>query len=367
MEFKTQLKEIASKINVDIASHIEKEEKRTKDISTEISDIFGRVYEMCVDGGKRLRGALVYYSFLMYGGKNLKEILRIAASIELTHFYLLVHDDSMDQAGLRRGYPTVHEIYKKIYLEKYNGGRHALHFGESMATNIGDVFNHMSTKIFLEAKFPPELIVKALHKAHFNFNNVGYGQILDVYSEIADVDEEYVIQVHLFKTGYYTYETPLHIGAILAGANKKDLDTLSDYALPGGISFQIVDDLIDLFSTKEQTGKKIGTDIKEGKKTLLTVKAYENATKSQIKVLDEVLGKREATIKEIEQVKKIIIETGSVEYSRKEARKLLIKSTNALSKAKKGINPEGKKFLQDLNDYMIHRIDNEENNKLWSN
>ncbi len=93
--------------------------------------------------------------------------------------------------------------------------------------------------------------------------------------------EKDVTDIHHGKTSIYTYENPLHIGAILAGASTNDLELLSKYAIPGGIAFQIQDDILGLFGNTEKTGKPAHSDLRQGKMTLLIIKALEKANPNQ--------------------------------------------------------------------------------------
>lgn len=360
---KQLLKRVAAQVDKEVATVLKKEFRHASKISPLISELHTITNPMIIDGGKRLRGAFVYLSYLMHNGKSLEEAMKVTPFIELVHAYLLIHDDIMDKANLRRGFSTIHCEYEEVFKKKSKSPIGARHFGTSMGINVGDILCHLGLLTLTKSKFDDSAKIKALTKAHRNFTDVGYGQVLDVYGAIEDVQEEYVLQVHLYKTGYYTYETPLHVGAILAGANDDDLEVLTDYALPGGIAFQIVDDIIDLYGTFEQTGKLPGTDIKEGKKTLLTVKAYELATPKQRSILKDALGNPKVTLEQIEDVRKIIMDTGSLEYSQKKAKQLLNKSSKALNHAKKGLNKEGLGFLQGINEYMFQRMYDDENNR----
>ncbi len=359
MSAKEDLNAIAKKIDNEVLKVFERELGKSSSISPAIKDVLNNAKPLVANGGKRIRGAFFYYSYLMHGGKSLKEALIATSFIELIHAYLLVHDDIMDESQKRRGHPTLHTTYEKIYRlanpRHYTNGtlRHkAEHFGESMAINIGDVLCHMGLQVLTDSKFENDLKIKAMSKLHRSITDTGYGQIVDVYGDIENVDEEYVLKVHLYKTGYYTYQTPLHIGAILAGATEKDLDALTKYAIPAGIAFQIQDDIIDLFS--DETGKTPGLDIMEGKRTLLIVKAYENATRKDKIILDNALGNKNLTSDTFEAVKKILIDTGSLEYSITKAAKLLKKSTKDFTKAKRFENA-GSDFLIGINDYMLNR------------
>lgn len=360
---KQKLAEVASQIDREVSKILQTELTHAAKISSVIDSMYNLSIPMLADGGKRLRGTFLYMSYILNNGKNTAEALKITPFIELIHAYLLIHDDIMDRAKLRRGFRTIHREYEEIYKDKTHDTRGARHFGTSMGINVGDVLCHLGLLNLTQSNFSAEAKIKALTKAHRNFTDVGYGQMLDVYGSIDSVEEEDILKVHLYKTGYYTYETPLHVGAILAGAGEAELSMLTDYALPGGMAFQIVDDIIDLYGTFEQTGKIPGTDIKEGKNTLLTVKAYELANQRDKAIMESALGNPRIGKQSIELVKKIIEDTGSLEYSRDKAKKLLTESTKSLKNSYKNLNQEGIEFLTGINEYMFERMFNDENNR----
>jgi len=162
--------------------------------------------------------------------------------------------------------------------------------------------------------------------------------------------------VHYYKTGKYTYETPLHTGAILAGASDDDLKALTEYAIPGGIAFQIQDDILGMFGDEYKIGKPADSDLSEGKKTLLIVKAFEKGDSLQKKILNKNLGSPKISSKDLREVRQIIIDTGSLEYSKKIALNLVNKAKERLQKySHSNWIPEGREFLDGIADYMIKR------------
>ncbi len=354
MDVKQKLKDLAYKVDLEIENILLKELKTSKKISPIIEDFIETTSCIPLAGGKRIRAAFVYYSYLACKGKKLEDIIQIAACIELIHAYLLVHDDIQDRADLRRGEETIHKIYERIHKED-KGEENASHFGEAVAINSGDVLNHIGMNVLLNSNFMNKTKVAALNKLNRRIIDVGYGQTLDIYGEVLDnVDESYVLEVHKYKTGCYTYELPLHLGAIFAGANDEHLDAITNYAIPGGVAYQIQDDILGVFGNEETTGKSASSDITEGKKTLLTIKAFMGASKKDKIILNNTIGNPKASNEMIDAVKKIIVDTGSLDYSKNLAKKLLMKSSRALYK-QSDWNQEGLQFLIGVNDYLLNR------------
>ena len=313
-------------------------------------------YPVCF-GGKRLRGAFTYESYRMFNGRDEKEILKVSAVMELLHSYLLIHDDVMDSSDIRHSRPTIHKVYEKEsdkYIPNYSN---APHFGESIAINIGDILCHLALMNLAKTDFKAEVKIEAMGKIHREFTDTGYGQIIDCFGTILpDVKEDHVLKVHYFKTGKYTYETPLHVGAILAGAAQNELRYLTEYAIPGGMAFQIQDDILGMFGNEEKIGKPADSDLKEGKKTLLIIKALEKATNDQRYILNNALGNEELKQEDLEKVRQIIVDTGSLDYSKDIAKKYMIQAKEALDQFNpRKVRKESLDFLTGIADYVINR------------
>jgi len=321
-------------------------------------DYISELRNITLAGGKRLRGSFVFYSYLMNGGKDLKEILKISAAIEIIHSFLLVEDDFMDIAETRRGYPTIHETYLLMHKQK-NYKKESTHFGNAIAVNVGIIADHIALNIIVKSGFPDNLKLKALDRLNRQIITVGHGQVHDMLNEVRlDLTEHDIVNVLYWKSGIYTYDNPIIVGAILAGACDEKIKALSEYAIPGGVAFQIQDDILGTFGDEEKMGKPADSDIKEGKQTLLTYKSFEKASKGDRAFLEHVIGNQDATKKEIEKVRKIFIDTGALEYSKKKAIDFVTKAKDSLiknAKIYKDWKQEGIYYLEGIADYMIDR------------
>jgi geranylgeranyl diphosphate synthase, type I len=305
---------------------------------------------------KRLRGSFVYYGHNLLGQTKKKDLLYAAMSIELIHTALLIHDDFMDQDDTRRGLPTTHEYYKKYHM--VNRFRFdPLHFGESIAVNAGDAALMLGFEILGKSNFPVENILKAQNRTLRGIMNTAFGQAYDVTLEgIGKATEQDIIDLHLAKTAIYTYENPLHIGALLAGSEPNDLDLISEYAIPGGVAFQLQDDMLGLFGNPKKTGKPAHSDLRQGKMTLLIIKALEQASKEQKKNILKIWGNRNLTQKDADLIRKIVVNTGSLDYSRKVSVKYAKQAQSAIPKMiKKGWNKEAIAYLDGIAQYMVER------------
>lgn len=312
-------------------------------------------YMVAGGGGKRIRPALMYFEYLTLGGKKRKDIVKAAMSVEFLHACFLIQDDIIDRDDLRHGEKTMHCRYNERASKNLKlDNTESYHYGISQAMGLADIAFEMSFNALIRSSFEEKIKIKAANKLSDMVFSTVAGEMSDVLAENTKrVSEEQAINILEYKTARYTAEGPIHLGAIMAGADDKILKNLSAFAIPLGIAFQIQDDILGIFGSSEDTGKSVGADIREGKKTLLIVKALERANLKQKKELNFALGNYKVNGEQIESVRKIIINTGSLEYSRKLAEKLVGNSRRALAQSK--LNKKSKEFFSAMAEFMIKR------------
>src|SRR5579863_928816 len=220
-------------------------------------------------GGKRLRPFLVLHSARLFGVDDAHS-LRVGSAIEVLHTYSLVHDDlpCMDDDDLRRGRPTTH-----------------IAFDEMTAVLAGDALLTIAFEILADAQTHPDAdvrvaLVARLAEASGHSGMIG-GQIIDMLadtlrSEGGGFGVEDVIDLQRRKTGQL-FEFSCEAGPILGQAAPDDRARLKAYAEDMGVVFQITDDLLDVTSTVEKTGKAVGKDAEMGKQTLVSLLGVEGA------------------------------------------------------------------------------------------
>jgi geranylgeranyl diphosphate synthase type I len=312
------------------------------------------IADFTMAAGKRIRPALVYYAYLASGGRDGEEILDASMAIELIHSFLLIHDDVIDRDVKRHGIPTVHTQYAKIG-KMMNQKNNSEHFGNSMAIISGDMAAAMGNEIIFNAKFPPEIIIRALDKLQDIVFVTIPGEMLDVILERrGNAIEKEILRMFEGKTSRYTFEGPLHLGAVLAGAGQKTLDIFSAYSLPLGKAFQIRDDILGVFGDEKKLGKPVGSDIIEGKQTLLFIKALEKGTKVQKAKLKIYLGKKDLSYEELMEYRTIVKESGALEYCESLAKKFVAEALDTI-KWMEFKNDEAKSFLRGLAEFIIAR------------
>lgn len=353
MDFKETLKDFKKRIDKEIVIYFDNAIREAKKRDLVIANALEYVKKLTLAGGKRIRPALMYYSYLGSGGKEKERILKTAVSIELIHMFLLVHDDIIDRDVERHGKDSVNRRYEKIGEELFSG-KDSKHFGTSMALIIGDMIAAFGNQIIFNSGFDEKLVMKALSQLQSIVSFTVIGQVKDFYIEYrGKATEKDILGMYEYKTAKYTIEGPLCLGAILGGMNEKYLSGISKYAIPIGIAFQIQDDILGIFGNEEKIGKEVGSDIEEGKITLLVVKARERANKNQRKILNGLLGKKDLSREDIEKFRKIIKETGALDYAKSLADSYIEKGKKELEKM--GMQKETNDFLYGMADYMISR------------
>jgi len=353
MNFKETLQDFKKKIDREIAICLDKTIEEAKSRDVVITDAIKYVKDLTLAGGKRIRPALMYYGYIGAGGKEKEDMVKTAVSIELIHMFLLIHDDIIDRDATRHGRDSVNRKYEKLGA-RFFPNKDPKHFGNSMAIVIGDMVAALGNQIIFNSGFDEKLVMKALSGLQSIISYTVIGQVKDLYIEYKNrASEKDVLDMYEYKTAKYTIEGPLHLGAIIGGAKENILKKMSEYSIPVGIAFQIQDDILGIFGDEKKLGKEIGSDIEEGKITVLVVKAREKANKEQKKLLDEVLGKKNLTLREVESFRKVIIDTGSLDYAKNLAFEYVKKGKKALGKIE--MKKEAKDFLLGIADHTIRR------------
>lgn len=332
-----QLFGFKEKLDNELKRFLDQKLQESEQIDSSLKKLVEVVKDIVLRGGKRLRPAFVYYAYKACGGKEEKAILYTSQAVEFLHTMALIHDDIIDQAPLRRGKPTAHQL-----------------LGEPGAILAGDLSFVFADEIFTNSPFEDGVIRKARAIYDLLREEVIYGQYLDVFApEKEKISEKEIIKILKYKSGKYTVERPLHLGAALAGAPPKVLKVLSDYGLPLGIAFQIQDDILGMFGKEKEVGKPIDSDLKEGKRTLLVAKTLEKLKGKERERFLNILGNKKITRKEIVWAQKLIKETGALAYSQNLAKELTQKAKAAVKESP--LQAKGKDFLLGIADYIIER------------
>jgi len=351
MSIEDQLADLKRKIDKELELFFDNKTKQIKDQEKpdELLEMVESLRDFTLRSGKRIRPILFYYGYVLAGGKDKEKILKAAISIEVIHSFLLVHDDIIDQDDFRHGGLSMHRSYKEKYKNESSK-----QFELSMAIMVGDLASVYGYEILVKSNFPLDLKIKAADKLNEILLNTVTGEASDVILSVnAEFNITKIIEMQKYKTAKYTIEGPLHLGAVLAGADDEFLKSLSNFSIPLGVAFQIQDDIIGVFGDEKKIGKPVGSDIKEGKKTLLIAKALEASDEKQKNIILSALGNENISLGEIENVREIIKETKSLEYSKIQMEKLIKFSKKRFEEvdASNGY----KEFLNNLADFIIKR------------
>ncbi len=259
------------------------------------SELITEMGRFIARGGKRLRPYLTYLAYFGYGGKNEDAILELAASQELFHNFLLIHDDIIDGDSRRYSGDNITGRYVKILGKGGLSQADSQHYAVAVALLAGDVNAALAFEAIANSNFDDGLKVTATARmARMIFEIVG-GELLDVLlpmEPFTKITEPRLNQVISYKTTSYSFEAPLQLGALMAKAEDAEQDAISQFAMPLGAAFQITDDLLGMFGEEAITGKSITTDLKEGKRTLLIHFGLELAKGMDLIVLKQNLGNK---------------------------------------------------------------------------
>ena len=279
-------------------------------------------------GGKRLRPSMLLLAAEAAGGKA-AALAPAAVSIELIHNFTLIHDDIMDNADVRRGRPAVHKLW-----------------GESGAILAGDTLYSKAFQVLGMTPAEPVRILGAMNMLSRTCTAICEGQWLDMEFESRDrVSEAEYMEMIEKKTGVL-YGASAGMGAILAGASNEVVSAMDLFGRLTGMGFQLQDDVIDLTTPENVSGKRQGGDLIEGKKTLIIIHALANDVSVQ------VFGKKEATFDQIQQSISILQKSGSIEYARSRAEEMVAQGKKALQVLP---DSDAKTTMLELADFMIRR------------
>lgn len=268
MKFKQSLKERADYIEELLSKYMPKEEGYQKTIMESMN------YSLRA-GGKRLRPILTLEACKIVGG-NEEDIIPFAVAIEMIHTYSLIHDDlpALDNDDLRRGRKTNHIVY-----------------GEDMAILAGDALLNYAFEIMLSnsiEKENPKKYLKAINeiaKSSGIYGMIG-GQVVDVKSENKQIPKEELDYIHSNKTAAIIIGC-MRAAAIIGNASEDNLDKITKYAKNIGLSFQIVDDILDIEGDELKLGKKVGSDIDNHKSTYPSLLGLEESKMIARKLIEE--------------------------------------------------------------------------------
>jgi len=284
---------------------------------------------LIISGGKRLRPYLLMKIAEIYGCK-FEDSIYAGIAVELIHNFSLVHDDIMDNDEFRHGKPTVHVVY---------GIPFAILAGDTLFSLAFNALNRLNIDIERKLELFKELSIATL--------KLSIGQAYDMYlSSSKEMSEALYYKTVENKTASL-FECSAVMGAILGGAERDEIENIRKAIRYAGIAFQIKDDILGVFGDPKITGKPVGNDIREGKKTLIIIYAYEIFKEDIFNFLGNKNVKEEEMIKFIEKLKNNNIH----ERTLKEAKKYEEKALYYASKLPHNL----KEFIQSFISFLVER------------
>jgi geranylgeranyl diphosphate synthase type I len=284
-------------------------------------------------GGKRLRPVMALITCEMVGGDSEKAI-PFATALETIHNFTLVHDDVMDDDDLRHGVEACHTVY-----------------GLSTAILAGDTLFAYAFEMITDCDIEDGIKADLVKNVAYVVRKIAEGQQMDMnFEEEETVNAKEYLEMIRLKTSIL-FGAAAYGGAKIGGTSEKEARILEEMATNVGLGFQIWDDYLDATTSEEILGKPSGSDIRQGKRTLLVIEALNRADESDRKKLIEILDSNN-TDKEIEEAVNIMDKCGSLEECHKQAKGYLEGARKTLSNYPQS---EARELFEELLEYMVTR------------
>lgn len=338
---------IGGRVEAAVDEFLERERLRWSALDPALEEPLRALRELVLNGGKRLRPTFCHWGFVAAGGDpDDPRIVEAGAAFEMFQAFALIHDDVMDGSAVRRGAPAVHRRFMSAHRQLHGTGE-PRRFGEGVAIVVGDL-----AFVYADQLLPrgPVEVDRVWDELRIELNA---GQYLDLMgTATARRDRAGSRRIARYKSGKYTIERPLQLGAALAGGHQVLAEPLSRYGDPLGEAFQLRDDVLGAFGDAALTGKPVGDDLREGKPTLLLSIAHENASRSQLELLARV-GDTDLDDQGVEAIQTVLSDTGAVAAVEREISDLVTRAVAAIDPMPAA--PDAKLALRDLADFVVAR------------
>jgi geranylgeranyl diphosphate synthase type I len=307
-------------------------------------------------GGKLLRPRFCFWGGVAALGREpsaeeIDALARTGAAIELVQAAALLHDDVIDHSPVRRGRPAQHVKAQRDHEDAALAGS-AQDFGVAVAIVLGDLALSWAEQIAAAVPGTPEGVAAGRAEFEAMRTEVMAGQHLDIphqaggFASAADA-EQAALAVIRWKTVPYTVLRPVRAGAALMGADEAALETLSAWAIEVGTAFQLRDDLLSVVGDQDETGKPIGGDILEGKRTVLLARTEAGADEAGRELLARVVGYASAEEASVAAVHRLMLDTGAVASVSEDVRRRAARGVEVLAGAE-GLGTLGREGLAAL-------------------
>jgi geranylgeranyl diphosphate synthase type I len=350
--------ELRQRVNSELRAFLDDAVARMQAAATDLQPFAAALRSFVVDGGKRLRPAFCYWTYVGLAGNAASNdesaVVRAAASLELLQAAALIHDDVIDNSSTRRGKPSLHEHFAALHSrERWHGATED--FGRAAAILLGDLALVWADAMLASSGLDATRVAAAQPVWAAMRSEVMGGQYLDLLEQaMGGGSVSRALAVARLKSAHYTVERPLHLGAAFAGADPGVRLPLSEFGLPLGEAFQLRDDLLGVFGDPQETGKPAGDDLREGKRTVLVALATEAASDEQRRQLTALIGDPALDDNGVETLRRILIDTGSTRRIEQMIVERMTAATTALDALP--ISGEGREQLRLLAKAATERV-----------
>jgi geranylgeranyl diphosphate synthase type I len=324
------IKNVATQVNQTIMDMFEDKPK--------YQELYNASQHLIKAGGKRVRPFLAVMATEAVGGDRI-HALPVAASMEFLHCFTLVHDDIMDRDDKRRGVATVHTLW-----------------GIPIAILVGDILYAKAYAAALTSQhtqsISPTRLLQILNIMTEATIAICEGQAQDMQFEEQQVISENDYYEMIGKKTATLLKSSAQAGALIGGGTPDEVHRLGQFAYSSGLAFQIIDDILGLTASEETLGKPIGSDIREGKKTLIMIHARAHATSTQRRQLASILGNKQASESQMQSMVDLVTTLGSLNYAFTQASQLITQAKQMLQPFQ---DTQAKAHLLNLADYIIRR------------
>lgn len=294
----------------------------------EPADLYDAARHLVEAGGKRHRPAITLLAAEAVGGDS-EDVVDAAASVELVHTFSLIQDDIFDNDELRRGAPSVH-----------------VEWGEVTAILASDLLFSKAFESLSNARADPDRIVKGLNRLSVSCNRITEGQAMDI--ETPGDEEEYLAMIDRKTAELHALAAGL--GGLLGGGTDDQVNALDEWGRKAGLAFQIKDDVLDLVASSEDLGKPQGSDLLEGKRTLIVMHAQATGSPETLKLMERTFdgGNQQDAI----DLTDALHDGGHIKYAEERADTLLREANEALDTLPES---DARDCLHEISDYMVNR------------
>ena len=309
---KSELQEVRDGVEIELTQFMRDQSAFLRSISAELEPVSAALSSFLLDSGKRLRPLFAYAGIVSAGGTLTPSTTKAISCLELLQACALIHDDLMDGSDTRRGKPSIHRHFESIHVQEELEG-FAPAYGLASAVLLGDLALVWSNQLLNTSGISSQELHRVLPIFDEMRVELMAGQFLDIHEQTQKAtDLSRSMKIARYKSGKYTIERPLHMGAVLAkDASPELLGALSDYGLPLGEAFQFRDDLLGVFGDPSITGKPTGDDLREGKRTVLIAMTDAKSTPAMREESRKYFGKNGIDEKGVSIMQELIASTGA--------------------------------------------------------